>query len=105
MQSHADFHYISVILLSPPASTVITSNCTHGDVRLAGSGVPYSGRVEVCVHGVWGSVCDEDWDEEDANVVCRQLDYFSNGKPAVLHALFMHFSSCVESEPQKWSQE
>lgn len=33
-----------------------------------------SGRLEVCVSGVWGSVCNSgSWDDVNAAVVCRQL--------------------------------
>lgn len=48
--------------------------CTDGDIRLIGREAESSGQVEVCVLGSWGPVCGFGWDENEANVVCQQLN-------------------------------
>ncbi len=59
--------------------------CEKGDIRLAGdpslrgSDPSLQGRVEVCNDEVWGTVCDDLWGNEDANVVCRQLGFWDQG--------------------------
>lgn len=66
-----------------------------GRLRLVGGPGPCRGRVEVLYAGVWGTVCDDDWDFADARVACREagcgpalgatgLGHFGYGRGPVL---------------------
>ncbi|XP_071664695.1 scavenger receptor cysteine-rich type 1 protein M130-like [Patagioenas fasciata] len=43
------------------------------ELRLVAGGGPCAGRVEAKLRGQWGSVADEDWNMNKAEVVCRHL--------------------------------
>ena len=43
--------------------------------RLVGGDQLYGGRVELLVNGTWGTICGTKWEDNDAEVICRQLGY------------------------------
>ena len=79
--SLASFMQLTVIKCAHPLSYLaLGTECEDGSIRLRGSSVARQGRVEICVEGRWGTVCDTGWNSRDAAVVCRQLGYPSLGE-------------------------
>jgi deleted-in-malignant-brain-tumors protein 1 len=58
---------------------IVTADCLEGELRLADGITIFDGRVEICIGGEWGMVCDDPWGASEANVVCSQLGFFSAG--------------------------
>ena len=36
--------------------------------------------MEIYLSGIWGTITDSDWTDEDAVVVCRNLGHFKPGR-------------------------
>ncbi|XP_043866150.1 uncharacterized protein LOC6586608 isoform X5 [Drosophila mojavensis] len=50
------------------------------EYRLEGGRSSLEGRLEVKYHGVWGSVCDDDFNVRAAQVACNSLGYYGEAK-------------------------
>ncbi|XP_050411745.1 uncharacterized protein LOC126826746 isoform X2 [Patella vulgata] len=62
--------------------------CKFVPVRLVNGSGPHEGRVEVFDKREWKTVCDYQWDDKDASVVCRQLGYSGTGARSKIGAYF-----------------
>jgi deleted-in-malignant-brain-tumors protein 1 len=92
---------------SEDAGVRCEATCIDGDLRLL-EGDDYSlylteneiaeyyfvkdevsrGRVEICMSGQWGTLCNRVWDDIAASVACRQLGFSPHGAIAVTNQQF-----------------
>uniref|UniRef100_A0A3Q3LSQ2 SRCR domain-containing protein n=1 Tax=Mastacembelus armatus TaxID=205130 RepID=A0A3Q3LSQ2_9TELE len=78
------------------SSYLLDLTCSDS-VRLVNGTSPCSGRLEVKSHQWWSSVCEADFDQRDAEVVCRELGC---GAPLVLQGVLYG-----EVEAPMWTRE
>ncbi|XP_029929813.1 scavenger receptor cysteine-rich type 1 protein M160-like [Myripristis murdjan] len=81
---------------SESSSFSLQITCSES-VRLVNGNSLCSGRVEVKSNQSWSSVCEADFDQQDAEVVCREL---SCGAPSVFQGALYG-----EAEASAWTKE
>lgn len=80
---------------------LISAACMEGNIRIADNsthGGSIWGRVEVCMDGRYGTICDDSWDSEDSSVVCNQIGlspYGMNCKPEFKLPVTCKFFCCL----------
>lgn len=55
-------------------------DCVDGSVRLVNGTNPLEGRVELCVNNAWGTICDSEFSEDLADIICNQTGFKYNGR-------------------------
>lgn len=66
---------------------VAPNNCTtNGEIRLIGLNTTciLSGKVHLCYKNEWRTVCHYRWNEDDVQVVCRQLGLPEQGNKTII---------------------
>ena len=86
---------MTTIYVTSLSGWLLLASCSEGDLRLHVSNDDFfpenygnfyfvkdtlsRGRVEVCIGGRFGTICDGGWNNQDASVVCGQLGFSPYG--------------------------
>ena len=68
----------------PIDPAVQQGNCIDWDVRLQNGSNELQGRVEVCYNDAWGTICQNRFSGEEAQIVCQQLGFLTEGKIIII---------------------
>ena len=69
------------------------------------------GTIQICLGGVWGTVCDNSYGSTDAQVVCTQLGFAANGKNLVTIIIYIlvtmhtHTHTCTHTHTHTHTHE
>ena len=55
----------------------ILNSFSDAAIRLYGGINRLEGRVEIMYQGIWGTICDDGWDDTHTGIVCRELGLFN----------------------------
>ncbi len=87
--------YSSASSLSASLARVLSQEtCTGNNTLIEGrvGSIARSGQVTICDGTELRAVCDENWDMNDAKVVCRELGFPPEGMCYVCVCLCIHVS-------------
>ena len=72
------FIFIFIVVVFVSLNYIVDAQvCYYGQLRLVGGSSSNEGRVEICIDGQWGTVCDDGWSTTDAMVL---VSIFANSK-------------------------
>lgn len=86
---------LSLCLYAKMIMWMIIDNARDQSVRLIGGNHPREGIVEIAYGGRWGMVCNNDFGQIDAQIICKGLG-FGNDGAAVISTRYLHHCNSGE---------